>query len=52
VTDKRETSDGDRGVVTMRVEAFKVDGEEDADDEETLVCEFERTVLSLKEENR
>jgi acyl dehydratase len=52
VTDKRETSDGERGVVTMRVEAFKVDGEEDADDEETLVCEFERTVLSLKEENR
>ncbi|PSP50636.1 molybdenum cofactor biosynthesis protein [Halobacteriales archaeon QH_7_69_31] len=45
VTDKRETSDGDRGVVTMRVEAFKVepDGEDD-----TLVCELERTALSLK----
>jgi len=43
VTDKRETSDGDRGVVTMRVEAFKT-----ADGEDTLVCEFERTVLSLK----
>jgi acyl dehydratase len=45
VTDKRETSDGERGVVTMRVEVFKLDG-----DEETLVCEFERTVLSLKRE--
>jgi acyl dehydratase len=45
VTDKRETSDGERGVVTMRVEAFKVepDGEDD-----TLVCELERTALSLK----
>ena len=40
VTDKRETSDGERGVVTMRVEAFNQDGD--------LVCEFERTVLSLK----
>ncbi len=40
VTDKRETSDGQRGVVTMRVEAFNGDDE--------LVCEFERTVLSLK----
>jgi acyl dehydratase len=59
VTDKRETSDGDRGVVTMRVEAFVVDrGDEDGnegdagehDDEtgETLVCSFERTVLSEK----
>ena len=47
VTDKRETSDGDRGVVTMRVEVFKV-----ADDEaDPLVCEFDRTVLSLKAEN-
>jgi len=43
VTDKRETSDGERGVVTMHVEVFRVDGEE-----ETLVCEFDRTVLSLK----
>ena len=44
VTGKRETSDGERGVVTMRVEAFKVgDG-----GEETLVCELDRTVLSLK----
>ncbi|WP_435332520.1 MaoC family dehydratase [Haloarchaeobius sp. TZWWS8] len=47
VTDKRETSDGQRGVVTMKVEAFKL--EDDGD--ETLVCEFERTVLSLKREN-
>jgi acyl dehydratase len=39
VTDKRETSDGDRGVVTMHVEAFVGD---------RLVCEFDRTVLSLK----
>ena len=44
VTRKRETSDGERGVVTMRVEAFRV--EEDGED--TPVCEFERTVLSLK----
>ena len=45
VLDKRETSDGERGVVTMRVEAFKVepDGEDD-----TLVCELERTALSLR----
>ena len=40
VTDKRETSDGKRGVVTMHVEAFNQDGE--------LVCEFDRTALSLK----
>jgi acyl dehydratase len=39
VTDKRETSDGDRGVVTMHVEAFVAD---------ELVCAFDRTVLSLK----
>ena len=44
VTDKRETSDGERGVVTMRVEAFKiVDGDDDV-----LVCEFDRTALSKK----
>lgn len=44
VTDKRETSDGERGVVTMRVEAFKIvhDGKDE------LVCEFERTVLANK----
>jgi len=40
VTGKRETSDGERGVVTMRVEAFVGD---------ELVCSFERTVLALKE---
>ena len=39
VTDKRETSDGERGVVTMHVEAFVDD---------RLVCAFDRTVLSLK----
>ncbi len=43
VTDKRETSDGERGIVTMHVEAFTVNGAE-----ETLVCEFDRTALSLK----
>jgi acyl dehydratase len=40
VTDKRETSDGERGVVTMHVEAFN--GDDD------LVCAFDRTVLSRK----
>ncbi|MDY7082867.1 MAG: MaoC family dehydratase [Halobacteria archaeon] len=40
VTDKRETSDGDKGVVTMKVEVFNQDDE--------LVCELERKVLSLK----
>jgi len=52
VTDKRETSDGERGVVTMHVEVFKLDGTEgddSGDSEETLVCEFDRTVLSLTE---
>jgi len=42
VTDKRETSDGERGVVTMHVEAFKIV----AGDDDMLVCEFDRTVLS------
>ncbi|WP_232701272.1 MaoC family dehydratase [Halobacterium wangiae] len=46
ITDKRETSDSERGVVTMRVEVFAVNRED-----EPLVCEFERTVLSLKREN-
>jgi len=50
VTDKRETSDGERGVVTMRVEAFAVNREDD-DGEDLLVCEFERTVLSRKRGN-
>ncbi len=45
VTDKRETSDGERGVVTMHVEAHAVNrGDE-------LVCAFDRTVLSLKRED-
>ncbi|EMA68746.1 MaoC domain protein dehydratase [Halorubrum aidingense JCM 13560] len=45
VTDKRETSDGNRGVVTMHVEAFAVGG---TDGDDRLVCEFDRTVLSRK----
>jgi len=61
VTDARETSDGERGVVTMHVEAFVVDPEQGRtdgdgtrtvrdsnDDGEVLVCSFERTVLSEK----
>ena len=40
VLDKRETSDGERGVVTMEVEVFNQHDE--------VVCSFERTVLSLK----
>ncbi|PSQ31670.1 molybdenum cofactor biosynthesis protein [Halobacteriales archaeon SW_6_65_46] len=47
VTDKRETSDGERGIVEMHVEVFRV--EEGAD---TLVCEFDRTALSLKKANQ
>ena len=43
VTAKRETSDGERGVVTMHVEVFKVN-----DAAEPCVCSFDRTVLSLK----
>ena len=43
VTDKRETSDGKRGVVTMHVEVFNQHDE--------IVCEFDRTVLSLKRES-
>ncbi len=43
VTDKRETSDGERGVVTMHVTARKQD--------DTVVCEFDRTALSLKREH-
>jgi len=42
VTDKRETSDGERGIVEMHVEVFNQD--------DTLVCAFDRTVLSLKDE--
>ncbi|GAA0658811.1 MaoC family dehydratase [Salarchaeum japonicum] len=43
VTDKRETSDGERGVVTMHVEALNQNDE--------VVCEFDRTALSLKKEH-
>jgi len=43
VLNKRETSDGERGVVTMEVEVFNQDDD--------LVCSFERTVLSLKRES-
>lgn len=44
VLDKRETSDGDRGVVSMEVDVYRVE----TDGEDTLVCTFERTALSLK----
>jgi acyl dehydratase len=40
VVSKRETSDGERGLVTMHVEVFN-----GADE---VVCSFDRTVLSLK----
>lgn len=43
VTDKRETSDGERGIVEMIVEVFNQDDE--------IVCSFDRTVLSLKKAN-
>ncbi|HKL29927.1 MAG TPA: MaoC family dehydratase [Natrialbaceae archaeon] len=42
VTDKRETSDGERGIVTMHVEVYN--------QHDDLVCSFDRTVLSLKRE--
>lgn len=56
VTEKRETSDGERGVVTMHVEVFRVNdrsegpsgGNASADTDEPLVCSFDRAVLSLK----
>jgi len=52
VLDKRETSSGERGLVTMRVEAFKMNEDGEGGEEgETLVCELERTILSLKQEN-
>ncbi|PSQ52349.1 molybdenum cofactor biosynthesis protein [Halobacteriales archaeon SW_8_65_20] len=47
VTDKRETSDGERGIVEMHVEVFRVE-----DGADTLVCEFDRTALSLKKANQ
>ena len=37
VLDKRPTRDGDRGIVTMQVDAYTTEG--------TLVCTFERTAL-------
>ena len=40
VVDKRETSDGERGVVTLHVDVYNQD--------EDLVCTFDRTVHSLK----
>jgi acyl dehydratase len=40
VVDRRETSDGERGVVRLRVEATNQD--------DAVVCQFDRTVLSLK----
>jgi acyl dehydratase len=43
VLGKRETSDGDRGVVRLSVEAFNQHDE--------LVCSLERTVLSEKRDN-
>jgi len=51
VTDKRETSDGERGVVTMHVEAFAVNREDEGGDD-LLVCEFDRTILSLKQDDQ
>jgi len=42
ILNKRETSDGERGIVKMGVEVFNQDDE--------LVCSFTRTVLSLKGE--
>lgn len=51
VTDKHETSDDGRGIVTMHVDVFAVNRDgEGGDDGETLVCEFDRTVLSLRKE--
>jgi acyl dehydratase len=43
VTNKRETSDGERGIVTMHLEVFNQNDD--------LVCAFDRTALSLKREH-
>ena len=43
VTHTRETSDGERGIVTMHVEVFKI-----TDEADPLVCSFDRTVLAKK----
>jgi acyl dehydratase len=56
IGEMRETSDGERGIVEMHVEVYRVarggsgngDSGGDAEAEETLVCEFDRTVLSRK----
>lgn len=47
VTHKRETSNGQRGIVTMRVDVFAVN-REDEEGNDLPVCTFERTVLSIK----
>ena len=43
VVEKRLTSDGDRGIVTMQVDAYTGD--------DTLVCTFERTALVERRES-
>lgn len=43
VLDKRETSDGERGVVRMQVDVYNQD--------DIVVCTLERTALVLKKEN-
>lgn len=52
VTEKHETSDGERGIVEMHVETFTTSGAEPDlrgdDGGDTLVCAFDRTALSLK----
>lgn len=44
VLDKRETSDGERGVVRMQVDVYNQD--------DVVVCTLERTALALKKENQ
>jgi acyl dehydratase len=44
VTSKRETSNGERGIVEMHVDVFNQDDE--------VVCEFDRTALSLKRDRQ
>lgn len=54
VVDKRETSDGARGTVTMHVEVFKITGDspnESEESDEALVCAFDRTALVLKRDS-
>lgn len=47
VRNKRETSDADRGIVTMKVDVYAVNRPGDGEAPGTLVCTCERTVLSL-----